>query len=387
MAGVCKKALENGKFRAWYMDYRGKQKTFTGSKSKADTLRMAQGIESQHRQVRLGYRPVPASAAKHAARPFAEVAAEYQAWGESQGGRGKRPWGKTHARMRRFDLQWWQSRLGLETLADLDGILPRVEEALRDLQDAGRAGKTLAAYAEAVKALCQWCLSRGYLAQDPMAGFAGFDTTPGTKRRALAREEIQKLLRICSPYRRLVYETALTSGLRAGELRALSVEDLDMERCGLRLRAEWTKNRKPGFQPLPAGLAKRLEAFAASGEAKALYQERYARHDASLEGLPAEPLLYVSTQPGREIAKDLTSAGVAIWQPGEGRADFHSLRLTFVSMAVEAGASAKEAQELARHSTPSLTMNTYARARHERLAETVEAVYVDRFFFSREVPQ
>jgi len=30
-------------------------------------------------------------------------------------------------RMRRSHLQWWQERLGRETLADLNGILPRVE--------------------------------------------------------------------------------------------------------------------------------------------------------------------------------------------------------------------------------------------------------------------
>ena len=38
------------------------------------------------------------------------------------------------------------------------------------------------------------------------------------------------------------------------------------------------------------------------------------------------------------------------------------------------GASAKEAQELAMHSKPSLTFNTYGRARTERLAEIAEVI-------------
>ena len=53
--------------------------------------------------------------------------------------------------MRRSHLQWWQELLGRETLADLNGILPRVEASLRELRNAGRSGKTLQNFAEALK--------------------------------------------------------------------------------------------------------------------------------------------------------------------------------------------------------------------------------------------
>jgi hypothetical protein len=52
--------------------------------------------------------------------------------------------------------------------------------------------------------------------------------------------------------------------------------------------------------------------------------------------------------------------------------NFHALRVAFCSYLFESGASAKEAQVLARHSTPALTMNTYGRARNERLQELSE---------------
>ena len=45
-----------------------------------------------------------------------------------------------------------------------------------------------------------------------------------------------------------------------------------------------------------------------------------------------------------------------------------------MSLVVESGATVKETQELARHSTPQLTMNVYARARQDRLSEAVERV-------------
>ena len=54
--------------------------------------------------------------------------------------------GGTHARNRCTHLGWWHTCLGLETLADLEDILPRVEEALRQLQALGGSGKTLANY-------------------------------------------------------------------------------------------------------------------------------------------------------------------------------------------------------------------------------------------------
>jgi len=41
---------------------------------------------------------------------------------------------------------------------------------------------------------------------------------------------------------------------------------------------------------------------------------------------------------------------------------------------VESGVSAKEAQELARHATPDLTMNVYARTRENRLSDAVEVI-------------
>ncbi len=71
---------------------------------------------------------------------------------------------------------------------------------------------------------------------------------------------------------------------------------------------------------------------------------------------------------------DRKRAGIPKHLPGQGKLDFHGLRVAYVSFVVEAGTSAKEAQSLVRHCTPDLTMNTYARARRERLVEVAEKV-------------
>ncbi len=333
---------------------------------------MAERLEDEHRQVRLGYRPARSSTDRHRSRDFNEVVLEYVSWGESQGGRNGHPWSKTHARNRRTHLKWWHEHLGISTLADLPGILPRVEVELRGLQRLGRTGKTVANYVEALSALCDWCVQRGYLADDPLKALAPFDTTPQSTRRAMTGDEITRLLESCASHRRVLYETAFLSGLRANELRNLTVEHLDHRRGGLHLDAAWTKNRKSGFQQLPVALLERLEAFVRSGEAEQLH-DRFYGHRGDRDRLPANPLLYVPSHTARDLAIDLEAAGIPKNAPG-GKIDFHACRNAYVSLIVESGATVKETQELARHSTPQLTMNVYARARNERLSEAVERI-------------
>lgn len=86
-----------------------------------------------------------------------------------------------------------------------------------------------------------------------------------------------------------------------------------------------------------------------------------------------DALLYVPSHPARELDKDLKAAGIPK-RTSEGKIAFHALRTSFVTLAYEAGANHKEAQELARHSNPTLTANTYGRTRNERLVKVTEMV-------------
>ena len=372
MAGVRSKPTNGGLYQAWFRDYTGKKRYFT-LPSKKKAREQAHSLEKQHREIRDGYRPLPNSAQASRKCLYEELVKEYLAWGQSQGGHKGKSWSKGHAIRRRAQLGWWQEQLGLITLADLDGILPRAEQALRGLQEQGRAGKTLANYAEGLSAFCDWCVQRGFLSDDPLKGLAPFDTTPQTLRRLMTHEEITQLLDAADSHRRLLYETAFVSGLRANELRNLSLNHLDQERGGLQLDAEWTKNRKAGFQPLPAALVKRLKAFADTGQAQDLYQSAYRRGQAKKDP-PQNPLLYVPSQPGRSLAPDLKAAGIPKQTP-KGKIDFHACRVAYINLVLESGqVSPKEAQELARHASLDLTMNVYGRVREDRLAKAVERV-------------
>lgn len=360
-------------YRFQFTDWQGRRRTGTGFPSRKDTEDRAAEIQREHDEIRRGHREPPKSSKKHGGRTFSDVTDEYLAWGRSQGGREGYPWSKTHAEGRKRQLGWWKERLGLETLGDVDGVLPRAEKELQELQKQEKAGKTLQNYAESLRAFCRWCVQRGYLEDNPLKALAPFDTTPQTRRRAMTPDEIRRLLKVAPEHRRILYEVAFCSGLRANELRNLTAAHLDERRCGVYLDGAWTKNRRPGFQPLPRTLVRRLRAFAESGEVMRLYRKHYSRKETQLS-IPEDRLLYVPHHPSDAMDKDLKAAEIPKHLPGEGKLDFHACRVAYISFVLQMGANVKEAQSLARHSTPDLTMNVYGRTRRDRLAGLAEAV-------------
>lgn len=344
-------------WRFQYTDHLGRRRSGTGTTSKAETEEIAAIAQSKERAICRNWATAPKSAdlAKH--KPFGDAKAEYLAWGRSQGGIGGAAWSTEHAEKRESGLDWWEEQLGLKVLGDLPGILRRVESALRDFQAKGKAVLTVRHRADCLRSFCKWAVQRGYLAEDPIKGMSAFEKKAKTVRRAMTVEEIHKLLEVAPPHRRLVYLVALASGLRAGELQALRVADLDAERGGLKLHSEWTKNRKSGLQPLPMAVVVML-----------------AR---SSKDKPADaPLLQINALHGhaaRDFHKDREKADIAYKVLGQ-KVDFHALRVAYTTFVIESGADIKTAQTLARHSTPDLTLNVYARARSEKLVEVAEAV-------------
>jgi integrase len=357
------------RYQIW--DYNRKRKSLTGTTSKRETLELAQRRQAFENEIRDGIRPRPKpSDAEREIEPFI---IEYLAWGASQGGHHGRPWAVKTLEKKKFHLKFWREKLNLKTLQDLHGVLPRVEKVLREVQQdetpakgfvknsGGRAGKTLLNYADGIRSFTHWLYLREYIDFEPLRRLGRFDSTPKTTRRALTADEIHKLLHAMEgtkygERRRLGYEVALASGLRANELRSLRVKDLDTERGGLNLDPAWTKNHKTNedFQPLPRFLVEKLKRIS----------EGKNSHD---------PMLFVAREAASALEADLERAGLTKWGPG-GKVDFHALRVAYVTHVVESGADIKTAQTLARHCSPQLTLGIYAKARPERMRNTVEAI-------------
>jgi integrase len=368
MAGV--RRLPSGTWQGWYKDSERRRTffTITPTSTKREVFAAAQKLEVRDAEIRLGVRPRLDQQSAMLARPIGEVIEEYLAWGAFQGTRGGRPWTLKHQRQRAAQLAWWQGHLHLQFLGDCINILPGVERLVQERARQRRSSQTLKHDRNALTAFLAWCTRRGYLESDPLKRLSPLHVAPTITRRALTVDEIRNLLAHCPPGRRLLYETAMLTGLRANELRQLTMEHLDLDQCGLRLDAAWTKNRHPGFQPLPGDLLRRLYDFSRAGEPQQLYVAGLTRM-----ATPVNALLYVPHNIARILVHDLQHAGIPRQTP-KGKVDFHALRTTYINLVIASGATVSEAQELARHRTAALTIGVYGRSEDRRLQELVDTV-------------
>ena len=368
MAGV--RRLPSGTWQGIYKDFDGKRrwKTLTSTATRRDVLTTFQALELRDAKISLGVLPRPDQQHGALARPIGDVVADYLAWGQSQGSAGGRPWTATHLRVRTKQLTQWQAVLGLTRLGQCEGILPRVEQVLRQEEARGLSSQSRKHLASALMAFLRWCTRRDLLPRHPLAAMTPIHVTHTRVRRALTYAEIRRLLAVSTPLHRLLYESALLTGLRVSELRELSLDHLDFETCGVRLDAAWTKNRQAEVQPIPDELLAALYASGRAGSAAAQYGLSKSR-----VAHPARPLLFVPHSAVRLLDADLRRASIAKVTP-EGVMDFHALRTTFITVLIADGATYPEVQALARHKAVETTLRHYGRARDTRLTALVEDV-------------
>jgi integrase len=121
--------------------------------------------------------------------------------------------------------------------------------------------KTLNEYLNSLSAFLNWMVMQNRIASNPLEKVPKVDIRGRQKkRRAITQLGLQRLLSVTTPKRRLIYLTAINTGLRLGELRQLVWADvqLDAARPFLAARASTTKNRKEASIPLHPALAAEL---------------------------------------------------------------------------------------------------------------------------------
>ncbi|MDE0206371.1 MAG: tyrosine-type recombinase/integrase [Candidatus Tectomicrobia bacterium] len=366
MAGVTGRKYADGTWRIWYMDGTGKQKFARGTRSKRESRQLAKELETRERY--WDAQAAPTTQDVHRGDPFDGIVSDYLAWGATQGGLNGGPWSAVHAAQKRVRLGYWKENLGLEFVADLRGKLPAAEACLRELKE-GRTNKTLNGYIDALKSLSTWCVDRDYLEDNPFRKLRFLDARPQVERRALTTEEAARLLAAAPSDRRILYETALLSGLRANECRHLTLRHLDRKNGGIWLEAEWSKGRRDCLQPLPGWFLDRLHDYGSENIASTLYE----KHRGDRRHVPAEPLFYVPHHTARSIGIDLKAAGIDKSTP-EGKIDFHALRTTFSTLLDDVGATEKTKEVLLRHAPATLAHKRYVKVRSWRPNEAVEQV-------------
>jgi integrase len=164
-----------------------------------------------------------------------------------------------------------------------------------------------------------------------------------------------------------LFDVALGTGLRLGELRALRWRDVDRDRRLIRVERAYSRQelRRPktdsGVRAVP--LFPSVDAALRGLAARAVERGRYAPDElvfGSMRGTPLQP----SNFRQRVWDPALRHAGV----DGAGYR-FHDLRHTCVSRLVAAGADVKLVQAVAGHANPLITLKRYSHLLDARVTE------------------
>lgn len=246
-------------------------------------------------------------------------------------------------------------------MALLSDISPSsVQAALKTLRASGLALQTLNHSIAHIKSFTRWLRMDGRVREGPIGHLSKFNVKTDRRhdRGVLSHKELTSLLeaaRISRPFRGLTGEdriildlVAAYTGLRASELASLTPSNFDLDAKVVRVQAGYTKNGEDADLPLRPDLVALLEPYLAARPA--------AR--------PVWPGTWFE-KAAKMLQADLEAAGVPyVDQDGLFR-DFHSLRHRFGTDLAAANVSPKVEQALMRHSTITLTLDTYTHINRE----------------------
>ena len=271
--------------------------------------------------------------------------------------------GKRYARQVASKVESIFDACGFRLWSDLDAN--RVYTYLADLRkESGIGQRTFNYYLKAAKQFCKWMIKeRRASGPNPLEHLSCIkQTEKRLKRRALTLDEQRKLLAVTAeaePHhnmsgcdRSYLYRLALETGLRAGELKSLTKSSFDFDECTVTVQAGYTKNKETAVIDLKRRTAAEMQILLENKE-------------------PDMKVFAMPDQPAKMIKKDLKAAGIP-YRNDEGQADFHALRHSFITNLARQGVHPGDAQELARHSTITLTMDHYTHSKRESLQKIIQ---------------
>jgi hypothetical protein len=127
------------------------------------------------------------------------------------------------------------------------------------------------------------------------------------------------------------------------------------------VKAAYSKRRRDDVQPIRRDLAEALRPWLADKPADApVFQIPDKRPPMLRADLRRARAHWIRSTNDRALRRERRGSDFLREVDREGRVvDFHALRSTYITMLVKGGATMKEAQDLARHSDPKLTLNVY----------------------------
>jgi len=265
-----------------------------------------------------------------------------------------------------------------ESKAPADFSADGVNRYAGKLRDKGRSARTIQAHLAAIKAFTKWLTEHHKLPRDPLASVKKPNPKADRRReRRMLLPDEWRLLETATEAgperygmtggeRVLLYSAAIYTGLRSSELRSLTRGRLyfDSETPYITCKAGSTKNRKDARQHIQPQLAASLKAHIATKAPMAPvfnlpHESRMAR---MLRDDLAEARTAWTNEARRnpqEYAQRKQSDFLVDTNHDGEILDFHSLRHTCGAWLSMSGVMPNVVQSVMRHSTITLTMDTY----------------------------
>lgn len=259
---------------------------------------------------------------------------------------------------------FFQTRIAQED-SDLSKITTRLLRAhLAWLHEQGYAKTTVARRLAAVRSWCRFLCRRGHMTTNPAEGLRG----PRQDKKLphfLSREDIVRLLEAPPAETplglrdRALLETLYSAGLRVSELTGLNLDDLDFDGALATVRGKGRKERLALLGP------QALSALRSWLESRP-----------TVVGHRVQPAVFLnqrgtrltSRSVGRLLEKYLTQAGL------DRRTSPHTLRHSFATHLLDAGADIRSVQELLGHRSLTTTQ-IYTHVTTQRLQETYQKAH------------
>ena len=352
-------------WQAQYTDGRGRRRQrSTGVESKAVAKQMLAAWELNAAKQRAGLTdPAADRTAAHLARPIGEHIDEFADVLKSRGRSDK------HISATADHCRWIAATAGWLTLRDItaDGLT----NYMASQRDAGDSARTMAAHAQSAKSFARWCVQTHRMHADPLASVRKPNPDRDRRlRRRMLRHDEWPWLRDASGERAMLYEFAILTGLRPGEIRRLRPGDCHFtaEPPYVLAPSDSTKNADKARQYVTADFASRAAAagpatrkrqFAIAGETEAAEVIRRDLAAARAAWIAATP----GVDPGSDFLRPINDAGET-W-------DFYALRHTCGAWMAARGVPIKTVLSVMRHKSITLTMDTYGHLYPDATAQAV----------------
>lgn len=375
--GTLFRRTEAGHWYAQFTDETGRRiKKSTGTRHKRIAQQIMAQWELEVTKIRSGLVDREAlTLASEASRALAEHLRDWQA--SMQARNLSDQWiSENHNRLNR--VATWANWI---TLADVSAS--DLEAFTLDLMKSGRYKKsdprslrTAGQYIQTAKTFTRWCVKTGRLPRDPLISVSkpNFQSDRRIERRMLLPAEWPWLkaaagesacFGVSSETRPLLYEFAITTGLRSREIRALTFQNchLSMDPPYVTLGAKSTKNSKGARQYLTRPLADELKQFGHGRPPRAPLFELCSQSNMArmlrTDLRAARDNWITELDDSEEQKRRKESDFLAVQNFAGEKLDFHSLRHTCGAWLAIRGVHPKVIQSIMRHSTITLTFDVY----------------------------